>query len=162
MKSTLHVGLLVFVLGLLPSSPVASAQGVGASADLTGTVTDPSGAVVPGASVEVREISTGKTRSTKTNAAGQFTFSGLPAADYAVLLSSPGFKIALQDLTLRLRDRAVLSATLAIGSVTEAVEVTGASVTVVTRKAFNRTPLPLSPKPPATRVQLFAYPRHVP
>ena len=102
-------------------------------AEIVGTVTDPSGAVVPGASVDAREISTGKTRSTKTNVAGQFTFSGLPAGDYNIKIISPGFKTtALQDLTLRLRDRAVLSATLAIGSVTEAVEVTGASVTVVT------------------------------
>jgi len=102
-------------------------------AEIIGAVTDPTGAVVPGASVDVSEISTGKTRSTKTNAAGQFTFSGLPAGDYNIKIISPGFKTtALQDLTLRLRDRAVLSATLAIGSATEAVEVTDAAIAVVT------------------------------
>src|SRR6202795_165533 len=49
MRSTFRAGLFVFVLGLLPAGPVAFAQGVGASADLTGTVTDPSGAEVPNA-----------------------------------------------------------------------------------------------------------------
>ena len=87
----------------------------------------PSGAVVAGASVEVREVSIGKrVAHAKTNAAGQFSLSGLPAGDYVVQVSMPGFKIASQELTLRARDRAVLSATLAVGAASEAVEVTAA------------------------------------
>ncbi len=48
-------------------------------AEIVGTVTDPTGAVVPGASVEAHEISIAKPRTATTNAAGQFSLSGLPA-----------------------------------------------------------------------------------
>ena len=87
-------------------------------AEIVGTVTDPTGAVVAGASIEVREISVGKTRTATTNAAGQFSLSGVPAGDYIVRVSTAGFKIASQGLALHARDRAVLSATLSVGAVT--------------------------------------------
>jgi hypothetical protein len=99
-------------------------------ADIVGTVTDPSGAIVTDASIEIRRVSTGKTRTVRTNAAGQFNLSGLRAGDYEVRVSYPGFRIAAQELTLHPRDRAVLAAHLALGETSEVVEVTGASVFV--------------------------------
>jgi hypothetical protein len=96
-------------------------------AEIVGTITDPTGAVVPGASVEARHISTGKTRIARTNANGQFSLSGVPAGDYVVQVSMAGFKIAEQKLTLQPRDRAVLSATLSVGASSQVVEVTSAS-----------------------------------
>ena len=96
-------------------------------AEIVGTVIDPSGAVVAGAHIEVRGLSTAKTRNATSNAAGQFSLSGLPAGEYVVQVSIPGFKIASQGLTLHARDRAVLSATLSVGQSSEVVEVTGAS-----------------------------------
>jgi len=104
-------------------------------AEIVGTVTDPTGAVVPGASIEVREISIAKPRTATTNAAGQFSLSGLPAGEYVVRVSVAGFKIASQGLTLHARDRAVLSITLSVGQSSEVVEVTGASVVVSTEAA---------------------------
>jgi uncharacterized protein YfaS (alpha-2-macroglobulin family) len=101
-------------------------------ADIVGTVIDPSGAVVPDASVDVRELATGKTRSAKTNAAGELRMSGLPAGDHEVQISMAGFKIASRELTLHARDRAVLSVTLSVGAVSEMVQVTTASPVVVT------------------------------
>jgi hypothetical protein len=99
-------------------------------AAITGTVTDDSGAVVGGATVELRDVSGGKKRSAGANDAGQFNFSGLPAGDYRISLTSPGFMTTSLTLTLQPRDRAVISATLAVGSVTETVEVTaGQAVT---------------------------------
>jgi hypothetical protein len=100
-------------------------------AEITGTVTDVTGAAIPGASVELREVSAGKKRIATTNATGQFSFSGLFAGDYSIRLYSPGFKTAAQELSLRARDRAVLSATLAIGSATETVEVNSEAITVM-------------------------------
>jgi len=99
-------------------------------AEIVGTVTDTTGAVVPGASIEVREISVAKPRTTTTNAAGQFSLSGLPAGEYVVRVSTAGFKIASQGLTLHARDRAVLSATLSVGASSQVVEVTAASPAV--------------------------------
>jgi uncharacterized protein YfaS (alpha-2-macroglobulin family) len=99
-------------------------------AEITGTVTDPSGAVVEGASVEVRAASTRKTGTAKTNAAGEFTLSSLPAGVYTVEASSPGFNPALRTVTINARDRAVISAKLTIGAASTVVEVTGENVVV--------------------------------
>jgi len=99
-------------------------------AEIAGTVTDVTGAVVPEASVEVREISTAKPRTAKTNAAGQFTFSGLPGGEYVVQVLSPGFKTAARGFSLHARDRAVLSATLSVGASSQVVEVSAASIGV--------------------------------
>lgn len=79
----------------------------------------------------MREISIAKPRTATTNAAGQFSLSGLPAGEYVVRVSMAGFKIASQGLTLHARDRAVLSATLSIGASSQVVEVTAASPAVV-------------------------------
>ena len=102
-------------------------------AEIAGTVTDPTGAVVSGASVAIREASTGKTRTVAANDAGQFTLAGLPAGRYDLNVSLAGFKTASRRLTLRARDRAVLSAILSVGSVSETVEVSAAAVIVETR-----------------------------
>ena len=93
-------------------------------AQIVGTVIDPSGAVMAAAGVTVRETSSGKIRNASTNAAGQFTLSGLPPGEYEVEVSSPGFQMASQRFALHPRDRAVLSATLSVGQVSEAMVVT--------------------------------------
>jgi hypothetical protein len=101
-------------------------------AQMSGTVYDPSGALVPNATIEAREVSTGKTRKVRTNATGQFTLSALTAGVYRVQISSVGFITAARRLTLQQRDRAVLTATLNLGASSETVEITGESVVVQT------------------------------
>jgi len=96
-------------------------------AQITGTVTDPSGAVVAAATVEVREVSTGKKRTARTDATGQFILSGLAAGDYEVQVSCPGFRTTSQRFALQARDRAALAVNLAVGATATAVEVTGAA-----------------------------------
>ena len=92
--------------------------------EITGTVIDLSGAVVPGATVEARMIGMAAVRKAKTNPEGQFNMSGLPAGRYEIRVSSPGFRIAaISDLKLQPRDRAVLSAKLEVGAATEMVEI---------------------------------------
>jgi len=98
-------------------------------ADIVGTVTDASGAVVPGADIELYDLSSNKVRvvapirTAKTNDSGEFSFSGLPAGDYRVQMSMPGFKPVARGIVVQARDRAVISATLDVGAVTQAVEV---------------------------------------
>ena len=104
-------------------------------AEIVGTVTDPTGAVIAAASVKVRAASSGKTRTAKTSAAGQFDLSGLPAGDYTVEVSCAGFGTVARRFTIHTRDRAVLSASLTVGSSTQTVEVTGANVVVQTAMA---------------------------
>ena len=104
-------------------------------AEIVGTVTDPTGAVVPGADVELRSVASGKIRSATTDASGRFGFSGLPKGDYVIQVTQQGFKTAAQALTLEVRDRAVLSAVLSIGEATEAVEVAAGAMEVQTMNA---------------------------
>jgi len=92
MKSTLRAGLFVFALGLLPAGPVASAQGVGASADLTGTITDPSGADVPNAKVTVLDAAKGLQHSVVTDEHGFYHLSGLAPASYKLSVEHAGFQ----------------------------------------------------------------------
>jgi hypothetical protein len=92
-------------------------------AEIVGSVVDQSGAGVRGASVRIREVATAKTRAATANAAGQFSLAGLPPGDYELRLSSPGFNSVSRRFTLKARDRAVLSATLNVGTVAESVVV---------------------------------------
>jgi len=111
-------------------------------AEIAGTVTDPTGAVVPQASIEVREVASGKVRHAITDAAGQFLLSGVPIGRHVVQVIAPGFEIARQELTLHARDRAVLSATLMVGRSSQVVEVTGASPVIQTEMAMLAVPAP--------------------
>jgi len=83
--------------------------------------------VIPKAMAEVHEVSAGKTRRASANAAGQFSLAGLPAGDYEVRVSSPGFQMASRQFRLVARDRAVLSVVLQVGAVTEMVVLDGAA-----------------------------------
>jgi Carboxypeptidase regulatory-like domain len=135
MKLTLHVGLLVFVLGLLPSSPVASAQGVGASADLTGTVTDPSGAEVPNAKVTAIDIAKGGQRSVVTDEHGFYRLSGLAPSTYKLSVEHTGFQTELfPSLTLTVGQTSILDIHLKLAGISGQVVVTSELPVVETER----------------------------
>jgi uncharacterized protein YfaS (alpha-2-macroglobulin family) len=92
-------------------------------AEIAGTVTDVTGATVPGATVTASEIGNRKIRSTKSDANGQFQFTGVPPGKYEVRIFAQGFNTSSRRFTLAARDRATLSATLSIGSTTQMVQV---------------------------------------
>ena len=92
-------------------------------AAIAGSVIDQTGAAIPGATADVREVSSGKARRDSANAAGQFSLAGLPPGDYEVRVSSPGFQSAAQRFKLTARDRAVVSVVLQIGAMSEMVVV---------------------------------------
>jgi A-macroglobulin TED domain/Alpha-2-macroglobulin family/Carboxypeptidase regulatory-like domain/MG2 domain/Alpha-2-macroglobulin bait region domain/A-macroglobulin receptor binding domain len=92
-------------------------------AQIAGSVIDASGAVVSGALVQAREITSGKTRTVRVDDAGQFTLAAIPAGTYKIQVSSPGFRMVSREIALGVRDRAVLSVTLQVGSTSESVVV---------------------------------------
>jgi uncharacterized protein YfaS (alpha-2-macroglobulin family) len=104
-------------------------------AEITGTVTDQTGAVVANAEVELRSAVSGKVRPAITDALGRFIFSSLPKGEYVVQVSQSGFRTAAQNLTVLARDRAVLSAVLQVGQTTEIVEVESGAAMVQTTEA---------------------------
>jgi uncharacterized protein YfaS (alpha-2-macroglobulin family) len=94
-------------------------------AEIVGVVTDPTGVTIPAASIQLREIATGKARTVRSNAKGEFSLTGVPAGRYRIEIASPGFRSGTRELSLAVRDRATLSASLSIGNVAEVVTMTG-------------------------------------
>jgi len=73
-------------------------------AEVAGTITDPSGAVVSRANIGLVEVKSGKSRRAMSDANGQFRLPGLPAGAYKIRIGMPGFRSALQSVTLQPRD----------------------------------------------------------
>ncbi|MGH9574731.1 MAG: carboxypeptidase regulatory-like domain-containing protein [Candidatus Acidiferrales bacterium] len=92
--------------------------------DIVGAVTDQTGAVIPGARIQIVRTEGSKSREGTANAEGQFSFSALPPGHYRVRVESPGFQASLRTISLAARDRGVLSAVLDVAAIAETVEVT--------------------------------------
>ena len=96
------------------------------TASITGTVKDTSGAVVPGATITVRQTETGLTRTAETDASGNYTVPSLPVGQYEVSVEKEGFKRQVRSgITLVVAQQAVLNLSLEVGAVTQQVTVTG-------------------------------------
>jgi len=135
MKSTLLTGLFVFVVGLLALGPVAWAQGVGASADLTGTVTDPSGAGVPNAKVTAIDTTKGGQRSVETDEHGFYRLSGLAPSTYKLSVEHTGFQTELvPSLTLTVGQTSILDIHLKLAGLSGQIEVTSELPVVETER----------------------------
>ena len=135
MKSTLRAGVFVFMLGLLLAGQVTSAQGVGAAADLTGTVTDPSGAGVPNAKVTAIDTGKGGQRSVVTDEHGFYRLSGLAPATYKLSVEHAGFQTeVVPSLSLTVGETSVLDFHLKLAGLSGQVEVTSEIPVVETER----------------------------
>jgi hypothetical protein len=111
----LSIAVLTFVV--LPSFAQSTAT-------LSGTVKDPSGAVLPGAQITVRNLGTGTERVISSDSAGQFVVPSLPPGDYSVRVTSAGFgAYTVQKLTLQVDAKTNLDIPLAVESAGESVQV---------------------------------------
>jgi len=120
MKTLCRVSLLLLLVSLIPLT--ALAQGLGS---VVGTVTDPSGAVVPGAQVKATEAGTGLSRTAATDAQGYYVISALRPADYVVTIEARGFRTtSLKAVTLLANQTLTLNTKLEVGSATEVIDVT--------------------------------------
>src|SRR5437868_2347877 len=96
-----------------------------AGATLTGTVTDPSGAVIPGAQVFINDAATGVIRNIVTDNAGFYTAPNLLPATYEVTITKPGFATQVRSaIKLAVGAQQVLDVTLRVGESAERVQVT--------------------------------------
>ena len=120
--------LIVFLAGL---AMPAFAQKT--TATIVGTVTDSSGAVVPGVNVTVKNEGTGFTRSNLTNTSGVYSFPELPLGTYTVEAALSGFKSSVvKGVTLNVADVRGVDVRLETGTMTENVTVEAAAVAVKT------------------------------
>jgi hypothetical protein len=141
-------GMLALALVL---SGRLNAQG-STSASILGTVTDPSGAVVAGAPIQVRNVATGQTQQSPTNAEGRYTVADLPIGTYEAQAVASGFQTTVRrGITLAVGSQTVVDFSLVVGQTQQTVAVEGAvsqvdtvSATVsanVEQKQINDLPL---------------------
>jgi hypothetical protein len=103
-------------------------------AELNGTVTDPTGAIVAGANVELSSAATGYRRLTTTNTAGIYLFSSLPVGTYDISVTKDGFKpYQIRGIDLLFGQARTLDEKLQVGAVSDSVQVTADS------ESLNRT-----------------------
>jgi hypothetical protein len=102
------------------------------TAQITGTVQDPSGAIVSGAQVTVVNAGIGLTRATTTNTDGAYLAPGLPAGTYDLSVTAPGFKtFQAKKIIVQVAEKARVEVTLQVGQVSETVSVEGQNVAQV-------------------------------
>jgi hypothetical protein len=115
--------LLPFIFGV---ATLLSAQQLGTSA-LNGSVTDPAGALVPGARVTLTSDATHFTRTVTTNSAGLYSFSDLTPGVYTLVINAQGFQLStVQRLQLYVGQTQVQNVKVAVGSSTQKVTVSSA------------------------------------
>jgi hypothetical protein len=122
---------LVLVLFIAPTTVAQTVTGT-----LRGTVSDSTGAVLPGADIVIRNIETGQERNLKTGGEGVYVAPFLPLGRYTVTASNAGFnKVAQENVEVTLNQTTVTNFTLNPSSVTEAVVVTSEAAAINTTSA---------------------------
>ena len=114
---TLLLSMLVVLAGTRASGQVDRAV-------LEGTVADPSGSVIVGATLKVLAVDTGLTEEQPTNSKGYYRFPGLAVGRYTVTVTANGFKTkVVEDVLLRVGQTHTLDVQLAVGGIQEQIEV---------------------------------------
>jgi hypothetical protein len=104
-------------------------------AAIAGTITDPAGAVVPGAAVQVRSISGTASANAFTDTSGQFQVAGLQPGQYEVQITKSGFQTEAKKVDVQKDQMVRADSTLLVGSVSQAVEVTASAPALDTESA---------------------------
>jgi hypothetical protein len=128
--------LFCFVV-LFGFAPPSLAQ-TNSTGGLTGTVTDPSGGVISGATVTATNIGTGQARTTTTDSSGTYKFSLLAPGNYQVSFSAAGFTTAeVPSVTVDVTETPVLDQKLGVGGQATEVTVESTAETIQTQNAAN-------------------------
>ncbi len=143
-------GLFLFCAQMLVFAMVASAQ-LGNSGSIEGTVKDPSGAVVPGATVQITNPVSGYARTTSTDANGAFRFTNVPFNPYHLSVTSTHFVSFTTDVEVRSTVASKVDISLKLGATATTINVTenGGDLlendptnhTDVDRELFRKVPL---------------------
>src|SRR5579872_6091902 len=123
---------VLLIVGLFLSGSLAYGQTFGS---ITGEVRDPSGAIMPNASVTATNVATNVARSTTTNDSGVYGFPDLIPATYQVKVSAPGFQTTTSTIELLVQQTARVDITLTVGQSTQTIEVSALAATLTTESA---------------------------
>src|SRR5262249_43514531 len=125
MRERFCVNWLVCAALMLVILPTLFGQTASTGA-LTGTVTDPQGAVVPNSTVTATNTGTGQTRSATTSSSGAYSISLLPPGQYTVKFEAGGFqKVEVPNITITVTETAVLDRAMSVGAQSQEVTVQG-------------------------------------
>jgi hypothetical protein len=142
--------LLFLTLGLAACGTLVAAQLGGSSGSVTGAVLDPTGAVVPNATVEIHNPVSGFIRATATDGSGKFAFNNVPFNPYHLSVTSEGFASYAQDVDVRSSvplavkislQVAGSTTTVTVESGTDLLETDTSAHTDVDRALFDKLPL---------------------
>jgi hypothetical protein len=135
-RSALRLGLVVLLAAVFCfTGTYAYAQGA-TSQNLSGTVVDTSGAVIPGADVAAKHLGTGVVTNAVSNAEGVFSLASLRIGTYTVTVTLQGFKtVVIENVVLNSAAPTAVKATMEVGGVSEQVTVSSASEIVQTQSA---------------------------
>src|SRR6185312_14079659 len=122
-----HLLAICFLVLLL--STLSFAQGLGS---IVGTISDSSGAVLPGAKITAVEAGTALSRTAVADSQGYYVIPSLKPAQYSLSAEASGFRTSKQNVTLLANQTLTVNSQLQIGSPTETVEVTGTQLQVDT------------------------------
>ena len=132
MTTSTRQAWILCVLALLLSAP-SWAQGVSGSASVAGSVTDETGAVIPGATVVLVNVERGSEQELSTNEAGNYVYPDITPGLYTLRVASEGFAThEVTDLEVQVGQRAAVNVELAVGQVTNVVTVEAAAVLLET------------------------------
>lgn len=115
----------MFIVALALVVPLAAVHAQAAKASVSGSVYDPSGAMVPGATVSLKNTSAPNEELARANSAGQYKLPGIAAGEYVVKVTAPGFATYQKTLSLDAGTAAAMDVHLAIGEVKMAEEIVG-------------------------------------
>jgi len=124
-RNGIRLAAMLFVLVGMFATPVFAQD-----ATIVGTVTDPTGAAVPNATVTITKTDTGQSRHFSSNNDGQYVAPALPIGSYTVQVESGGFKQLSKNIVLNVNDRARLDFQLQVGAAQEKVTVEATAVQV--------------------------------
>src|SRR5213595_3018752 len=132
MKRTVFVSTIVLFISLIACAGVWAQ----ATAQISGTARDQSGAVLPGVEVKVTQTETGIARTAVTNETGSYVLPNLPIGPYRLQAALPGFRTYVQSgIALEVNSSPVLNIVLEVGQVTETIEVQANAALVETRNS---------------------------
>jgi len=105
--------------------------------NITGTVTDPSGAVVPGAKVDLKGVDTGSTASTTANSSGSYSFALLRPGNYQITIKQSGFADTVESLVVEVGQTTTANVKLSVNKTSETIEVSGTAPLINTEPSIN-------------------------
>jgi hypothetical protein len=134
------VAALVLLVGLSVCSSRLAAQ-TSTTGDITGTVTDPSGSVVPDATVTLKDQTKGATQEAKTGAQGTYRFYLLTPGPYTVSVTASGFQTTTRTVDVAVGQVAALPISMTLGASTSSITVTEAAPLLQTDNGDTATTL---------------------